>query len=466
VKHTNFNGNIVELGANWVQGLGTDGGPENPIWSLARKYNITNTYSNYSSILTYNETGYVDYSDLLNDFEDAYSNLEQDAGYLLTNNLQDRSIRAGLMLAGWKPLASDNPMAEQAVEWWSFDFEYATTPEESSELFAITNYNTTFYQWSDQNNFVFDQRGFSSIWEGEAALFLQPNDTRLLLNTVVTNISYSDSGVTVYNSDGSCIQATYAICTFSLGVLQHDVVAFDPPLPDWKETAIATFDMATYTKIFLQFNETFWDPNTQFFLYASPTTRGYYPVFQSLTAPGFLPDSGIIFVTVVESQSYRVERQTDEQTEAEVMSVIRQMFPNITVPDPIAFMYPRWSTEPWAYGSYSNWPVGTTLEMHQNLRANIGNLWFAGEATSAPYYGFLQGAWFEGREVGERISGMFSGNCVNPNYTDTGTGNVTASGYSCHDEVYYKVLYGTTPVSDFDSNNGWYASSFLTYGYS
>ncbi|KUL81543.1 hypothetical protein ZTR_10061 [Talaromyces verruculosus] len=105
----------------------------------------------------------------------------------------------------------------------------------------------------------------------------------------------------------------------------------------------------------------------KYFLYADPIERGYYPVFQSLDAPGFLEGSGIIFVTVVHDQSYRVEAQTDD------------------VPDPIAFMYPRWSLEPWAYGSYSNWPYGVTLEMHQNLRANVGRLYFAGEATSAEY---------------------------------------------------------------------------------
>ena len=43
------------------------------------------------------------------------------------------------------------------------------------------------------------------------------------------------------------------------------------------------------------------------------------------------------------------------------------------------------------FGSYSNWPVGMTLEKHQNLRANVNRLYFAGEATSAQYYGFLQG---------------------------------------------------------------------------
>lgn len=60
----------------------------------------------------------------------------------------------------------------------------------------------------------------------------------------------------------------------------------------------------------------------------------------------------------------------------------------------------------WSYGSYSNWPVGMTMERHQNLRANVDRLWFAGEATSAKYFGFMHGAWFEGRDAGYRISAL------------------------------------------------------------
>lgn len=36
----------IELGANWVQGLGSPGGPENPIWTFAKQYNISNTVRN------------------------------------------------------------------------------------------------------------------------------------------------------------------------------------------------------------------------------------------------------------------------------------------------------------------------------------------------------------------------------------------------------------------------------------
>ena len=71
-------------------------------------------------------------------------------------------------------------------------------------------------------------------------------------------------------------------------------------------------------------------------------------------------------------------------------------------------------------------------------------LWFAGEHTSAEYYGFLQGAWFEGQMAGTTIA-----DCVQRN----------ASG--CGSEVDYPVLHGTTPESEYSVENGWVVSSFL-----
>ena len=67
----------------------------------------------------------MDYSDLLDLYEgDTYSTLEQDAGYILTQNLQDHSYRTGLNIAGWQ--ATD--AMRKAVEWWEFDWEYAYSP--------------------------------------------------------------------------------------------------------------------------------------------------------------------------------------------------------------------------------------------------------------------------------------------------------------------------------------------------
>ncbi|GFF51661.1 putative flavin-containing polyamine oxidase [Aspergillus lentulus] len=457
LRHKEFaedeNGNpyVVELGANWVHGVGI-GVRENPIWQLARKHNLTVTHSNYSSIRTYNETGFIDYRHLLREYAEAYRTASKEAGRIMTENLQDQTARTGLALAGWRPRKDDS--AAQAVEWWNWDWESAQTPDTSSLVFGLAAENITFQQFGARNELVIDPRGYSAIINGEAATFLYSEngdprmDPRVRLQTQVTEVGYSDKGVTIRNSDGSCVEAAYAICTFSLGVLQNDAVNFRPALPGWKQTAIHKYTMGTYTKIFMQFEEMFWPNDTQFFLYASPTTRGYIPVFQSLSMEGFLPGSNILFVTVVDAEAYRVERQSDAETQAEILDVLRQMFPAKQVPEPKALFYPRWSEEPWAYGSYSNWPVGTTLEIHQNLRANVQRLWFAGEATSSAYFGFAHGAWYEGKEVGEHVAALLQGKCV------------TLQGQkACGERRHYEVLHGTTPLEAYNAINGWPMSS-------
>lgn len=102
----------------------------------------------------------MDFTDLIDNYEgDPYSTVEQDAGYILSDNLQDRSFRSGLSLAGWKP---GNDMEAQAVEWWEFDWEYGQSPvgqvlrvwlehradqrqDLSSQEFAIVNYVSLYH---------------------------------------------------------------------------------------------------------------------------------------------------------------------------------------------------------------------------------------------------------------------------------------------------------------------------------
>ena len=74
---------------------------------------------------TFNQDGATDFTDLIDDYDNAYSTVEEQAGYILTQNLQDMSFRSALSLAGWKP--GNDPEA-QTVEWWEFDFEYGYNP--------------------------------------------------------------------------------------------------------------------------------------------------------------------------------------------------------------------------------------------------------------------------------------------------------------------------------------------------
>ncbi|KAF6223041.1 hypothetical protein HO133_001093 [Letharia lupina] len=107
---------------------------------------------------------------------DAYSIVEQDAGNILLENLQDTSFCAALNLAGWRPMGDAQA---QAVEWYQLDFDFFK-----------------------DNNCVVNQRGFKFFIHGHAREFLKTNDTRLHLNTIVKNITNSAEGVNILNADG------------------------------------------------------------------------------------------------------------------------------------------------------------------------------------------------------------------------------------------------------------------------
>lgn len=95
-----------------------------------------------------------------------------------------------------------------------------------------------------------------------------------------------------------------------------------------------------------------------------------------------------------------------------------------------------------------------TLEKHQNLRANVERLWFAGEANSAEYFGFMHGAWFEGREIGERVAAALLANATSKKGSHHNTSKNMAR---------YEVLHGTTKLDEYNYENGWPVSSFLDY---
>ncbi|KAF9529043.1 amine oxidase [Crepidotus variabilis] len=392
----------IEQGANWIQGTQDGKSAANPIFDLAKKHSLKNQFNDfYNSVLTYDATGQVDFLTTLNKSEDQFAALTVLAGSRIDQGLVDVTGRTGYSLVGAK--ATDPHSA--ASEYMQFDFEYAQSAGQTSLIAASWNNNYTYNVdqggFSDENNMSVDQRGFKTLIQKEAAEFLKPN--QIVYNSTIKKIQYTDHGATVTLANGLTYTGEYALCTFSLGVLQHDDVTFEPSLPEYKKEAISSMVMATYTKIFLQFPKKFWF-NTEMGLYAD-SERGRYPIWQSLDHPDFLPGSGIIFVTVTGDFANRVEGLPDAQVKAEVLSVLKSMFPTTDIPEPLDFFFPRWRANPLFRGSYSNWPPYFSSDHLINLKSNIGKLYFAGEATSRKYYGFLHGAYFEGQAIGTTIAG-------------------------------------------------------------
>ena len=75
----------------------------------------------------------------------------------------------------------------------------------------------------------------------------------VVLDTPVTDINWSGTGVTVTTPDGT-LRARACLLTVSTGVLNAGSIRFTPALPDWKQEAVDGLPMGLLAKIPLQFD--------------------------------------------------------------------------------------------------------------------------------------------------------------------------------------------------------------------
>ena len=403
--NADFGGDVVQLGANWVQG--TEG---SWIDELVKKSGVKGTLSNWDSIYARDKDPSDDYySDYVEVVAPAWGKYEENrqcqidlSNELRRDNKPDISIRQADKICGWRAV---DPL-EKAIEWFYHDYEWAEEPVTTSTKNALPLSAYTYYK--DEDYFVTDSRGWLP-----ALRELNVPESSIKLNTMVQTIKYGKDGVTVVAQDAVAntnmtFDADYVICTFSIGVLQHNhATMFEPALPKYLHREINKFDMNTYMKIFMRFQEQFWG-NEEFFIIADER-RGYYPVWQNMEAPGYFPNgTHILMVTVTGEEAIRIEGQSDEATKAEAMAHLRTLFGD-DIPDATDILVPKWNQMERFRGSYSNWPIGVTRADHVELRTPVDRLFFAGEAMHPSLNGWIHGALESGRQVARDIVACMAG---------------------------------------------------------
>ncbi|KAI3911779.1 hypothetical protein MKW92_028109 [Papaver armeniacum] len=349
IKKTNFAGITVELGANWVEGV--NGDEVNPIWTMVNKIGLKTYYSDFDHLANHT----------------------------------------------YKQFVPSTPI-EMAIDYYTYDYEFGEPPRVTS--LQNTEPLQTFTDFGDDYYFIADSRGYESVVHYVAKQFLTTNeagdivDPRLVLNKAVTEIQYSKSGVIVKAEDGSVYEAEYVMVSASIGVLQTTLIDFVPDLPAWKLLAIYQFDMSIYTKIFLKFPYKFWPTGngTEFFIHAHEK-RGYYTMWQQLENE--FPGANCLLVTVTDDESRRIEQQPDSETLTEIMDVLRNMFGQ-NIPDATDILVPKWWSDRFYKGTFSNWPIGVDQYEYDQIRAPVGRVYFTGEHTSQHYNGYVHGAYLAG----------------------------------------------------------------------
>ena len=207
----------------------------------------------------------------------------------------------------------------------------------------------------------------------------------------VTRVQYGAGGVTVTTSAGS-FTAARAIVTLPLGLLQSGGVIFDPPLPAYKQAAIAGLGMGLLNKCYLRFPVAFW-PRKIDWIECLTLNKGVWAEWVSFLHGPNLP---IRVGFSAGHPAHAIEALSDADTVAGAMGALRDMFGS-SIPDPTGYQITRWAQDPYALGSYSFEPVGASAATRVTLAKPAGkSLFFAGEATHAQYSATVHGAYLSG----------------------------------------------------------------------
>ncbi|KAK6928766.1 Amine oxidase [Dillenia turbinata] len=392
IRKQDFGGVSVELGAGWIAGVG--GKQANPVWELANKTGLRTCFSDYSN---------------------ARYNIYDRSGKIFPSGVAADSYKKAVESAIQR-LRSEEANCNSADMAMNFDFDQISTPKTPIELaidFILHDFEmaevepiSTYTDFGEGEFLVADERGYEHLLYKMAETFLftsegQILENRLQLNKVVRELQHSRSGVAVTTEDGCIYEANYAILSVSIGVLQSDLISFEPPLPRWKTEAIDKCDVIVYTKIFLKFPHKFWPcgPGKEFFIYAHER-RGYYTFWQHME--NVYPGSNILVVTLTNGESKRIEAQSDQETLKEAMEVLRNMF-GPDIPNAIDILVPRWWNNRFQRGSYSNYPIISNSQAFDSIRAPVGRVFFTGEHTSERFNGYVHGGYLSGIDTSQAL---------------------------------------------------------------
>jgi len=193
------------------------------------------------------------------------------------------------------------------------------------------------------------------------------------------------------------VYGDYVVVSVPLGVLKTDSIAFEPPLPASKQTAIHAMGFGVLDKIIIQFREPFW-PRTAQWLCHVPTIadRRDYAYFQNYWPLVQQP----VLVCYVNSEFAKlVENKKDPEIVDRILAILGTAFGGESRVREllVATRVTRWASDPFARGAYANVARGGSAADFDELAKPLPCVHFAGDHTNRSWPGTVHGAFLSGR---------------------------------------------------------------------
>ena len=152
-----------------------------------------------------------------------------------------------------------------------------------------------------------------------------------MLNHEVTKIErLKNKKYKVHTKDRNFI-AKHILVTFSSGVLQSKRITFIPELPAWKTEALSMVPMSHYCKYFFQFNNTFWDTNSEYIV-VTGNRPGFFQIWQPFEIKTLYPGKHLLLATLTGETCKEKHSLSDEDLIEEIFGVLKGIYPEATKP--------------------------------------------------------------------------------------------------------------------------------------
>lgn len=390
--HTNYSfGFPVDLGASWLHGACKD----NPLSSVIGKLQLPlyKTGGDNSELFEHDLRSFALFDidghpvpqSLVTKVGEVFAALLDETKKLLDDDDVDISVFQAFTSCLQKhPHLRQEGLAFQVLQWYFCRME---------AWFATDAENISFQSWDAQDELL--QGGHGFMVEGfEPVISSLAECLDIRLNHKVASVRRNVHGVCVTMEDGMVFEADACVVALPLGVLKADVVQFEPRLPDWKEMAIADIGMGNQNKIALCFEKCFW-PNVEFLGVVAPTSYGctYFLNLHKTTG------HPVLVCMPAGCRANDIELLSDEDAAKFAITELAKIIPHVM--EPIQYLVSRWGTDPNSLGCYSYDAVGKPHDVYERLRKPVGNLFWAGEATSERFPGTVHGAYSTGVMAGK-----------------------------------------------------------------